>query len=120
MYAEKDRNRLQYIEAFRPLYAKLIAVANILQHGLRANRSAVGGDALEIYRVATARVKSALNPALRAFHATMKAALAKKVPTKAEREAAAKKKFDAAVEQEVQARLAKFAAEPQQKEVIAA
>lgn len=119
-YTEADRNRLQYLEAFRPVYAKLVAVADTLRHGLRANQSIVGGHALEIYRVATARVKSALNPALRAFHATMKAALAKKVPTKAEREAAAKKKFDDAVEQEVQVRLAKLAAEPQQKEVIAA
>lgn len=119
-YTETDRNRLQYLEAFRPVYAKLVAVAGTLRHGLRANQSIVGGHALEIYRVATARKKSTLNPALLAFHATMKAVLAKKVPTKAEREAVAKKKFDAAVEQEVLVRLAKFAAEPQQKEVIAA
>lgn len=120
-YTEKDRNRLQYLEAFRPVLAKLLAVADTVRHGLRANQSTVGGHALEIYRVATARKKSTLNPSLPAFHAMMKTALAKKGgQTKAEREAAAKKKFDAAVEQEVQVRLAKFAAEPQQKEVIAA
>lgn len=118
-YAETGRNRLQYLEGGRTVYAKLVAVAGTVLHGLRANKSAVAGDALDIYRVVSAQRKNSRNPALFAFYADMKAALGRKLPTKAERDLQKQKKFNEAVEQVVQQRMQAFFAE-QKREVNAA
>ena len=118
-YAEKTRNRLQYIAAFDPLAVKLGAVLRRVLHGLRANKSAAGGDSLEIYRVLRAKLKNSKNPGLLAHAEALKIALAKKSLTKAELEERKTKKFNDAVEQEVERRLqARLAAK--EKEVKAA
>ena len=97
----QGRNRLQYIEAFRPVDQMLYVVSRRLRHGLYANKSAVAGNALEIYRVARAKKKSNRNPALAAHVEAMKRDLAKVSLTKAERDARKAAKFREAVEKEL-------------------
>lgn len=103
-YTGPGRNRLQYIAALRPLNDKLEAVSRRVKHGLYANKSAVAGDALEIYRVAKAKKKSNRSPALAAHVEAMKRDLAKLSMTKAERDARKAARFEAAVEKAVQQR----------------
>ena len=120
-YAEKNRNRLQYLAAFGPVNDKLLAVSQRLTHGLRANKSAVAGDSLEIYRVTQAQVKSTRNPALVSHFEALKRDLAKRKQTKAERDQKKLAKFEAAVERAIAERAAKgLLTIHQQKEVEAA
>ncbi len=103
-YTGPGRNRLQYIQALRPLNDKLEAVSRRVNHALRANKSAVAGDALEIYRVAKAKLKSKRSPALAAHVEAMKRDLAKLSMTRTERNARRAARFEAAVEQALQKR----------------
>jgi hypothetical protein len=103
-YTGPGRNRLQYIQALRPLNDKLEAVSRRLIHGLRANKSAVAADALEIYRVAKAKQKSHRSPALAVHVEAMKRDLAKLSMTKTERDARKAARFEEAVEKELQKR----------------
>jgi hypothetical protein len=116
-YAEKGRNRLQYIEAVRLVDDKLTAVSERVKHVVRMNKSAVSGDALDIYRITQARAKRSRNPALAAFAAAMKRDLGKTGLSKADREERATRKFNDAVEKEVLRRLGLQVPTPQQKEV---
>jgi hypothetical protein len=115
----RGRNRLQYLEAFRPLDDKLDVVSRRLKHGLYASKSAVAGDALEIYRVAKAKNKSSRNPALAVHVKAMKRDLAKLSITKAERAARRAARFQEAVEKELQKRRIQeaLAAQRQKEEV---
>ncbi len=118
LFADKNRNRLQYLEAFRPLKDKVDALSRRLKHGLRANKSALATDSLEIYRVAQALAKDTRNPALTAQVAAMKRDLAKKAATKAQRDARKAAKLNEAVEREIQKRRIQAAlADQRQKEV---
>lgn len=120
LYAEKNRNRLQYIAAFGPVNDKLLALSQRLTHGLRANRSAVGGDSLEIYRVTRAQVKSTRNPALVSHFEALQRDLAKRKQTKAERKEREAKKLDQLVEEAIAKRAAQGLLTIHQKEVNAA
>ena len=120
-YAEKTRNRLQYHAAFSPLADKLAAVLRQVIHGVRANKSALGGDSLEIYRVLRARLKNSRNPGMRAHVDGLQRDLAKKSATKAEREQQRALKLEKAVEDEIARRAAKgMLTIHEQKEVKAA
>lgn len=119
MYAERGRIRLQYLEAIRPLYDKLLAVTVTVGHDLRANKSAVARDSLEIYRLVTAQKKSSRNPALLAAAGTLKNSLGRKGLTKAERDERKKLKLAKAIEQAVQQRLHE-AVEQRLQQVLAA
>jgi hypothetical protein len=85
--AERSRNRLQFLEAFRPVEAKLDGVSRRLKHMLRAVKSALAGDALAIYRVARAHAQDGRSPQLSAYVAAMKRDLGRRMSTKAERDA---------------------------------
>ena len=105
-YAEKNRNRLQYIAAVSPLADKLVTVLRRLTHGLRANKSAVGGDSLEIYRLVRALLKNTRNPAVAAHSDALQRDLAKKSLTKEEREKRKAKKLNDLIEQAIAERAA--------------
>jgi hypothetical protein len=105
LYAERDRNRLQFIEAIRPVHAKVKAVFDSLEHVLRANKSIVAGDSLEILRIARAARKNSRNPALPTHIEAMAATLAKHKLTKAERSERKAAKLNQEVEKRVAERL---------------
>lgn len=108
--AERSRNRLQFLEAFRPVEAKLDGVSRRLKHMLRAVKSALAGDSLAIYRVARAHVKDGRSPQLAAYVAAMKRDLGRKVSTKAERDARKAARLAVEVEKAIAAREMKKAA----------
>lgn len=96
---EKSRNRLQFLEAFRPVDDKLDAISRRLKHALRANKSALGTDALLIYRMARAQASDDRSPAISGLVAALKRDLGRKMPTKAEREERKAQRLRTAVEQ---------------------
>ena len=100
-----SRDKLQYIEAFRPLKDKLVTVEKRVSFALRWLRDFVAGETLQVYRIARQHASDRRSPAMAALVATMKQALGRKTPTKAEREARKAEKLKEA------------AAELQQKEV---
>ena len=88
---------------------------------MRANKSAVAGDALEIYRIAKAKLKSKRSPALAVHVEAMKRDLAKLSMSKTERDARKAAKFQEAVEKEPERRRIQEAlAAQRQKEVKSA
>lgn len=80
------RDKLQYIEAFRPLYDKLFTVIRRLNFGLLYSKDSVAFDSLQVYRIAKQHASDGRSPLMAAHVANMKRDLGKKVPTKVERE----------------------------------
>ena len=116
--AELNRNRLQFLEAFRVVDDKLDAVSSRLKHALFAVKSEVASQALEVYRVVRARMKR--NPALAPHAEVLKRDLGRRFKTKAEREERKARKFNEAVEQAVALRLGVKVLTQEQKEAKAA
>lgn len=117
VHAEKNRNRLQFLEAFRLVDDKIDTVSRRLKHALFAVKSEVAGDSLEVYRMVRARVKR--SPALAALAEALKRDLGRRVPTKAEREERKARLFQQAVDKAVAQRLG-VQVLTQEKEVKAA
>jgi hypothetical protein len=105
LQSDKDRIRMQYVEAFRPVDDKLDLVSRRVKHALRANKSIVAGNALELYALVRIKAKKSGNPALAAHEAALKRDLAKKSLTKAERDERKAAKITALVEKELEKRI---------------
>ena len=99
------RDKLQYIAAVKPVFDKIVTVAKRLNFTLLYLKDSMGGESLQVYRIARQHASDNRSPVMAAHVANMKRALAKKVPTKAERE------------QRKLARMLQAFAEFQQKEV---
>ncbi len=80
------RDKVQYIEAFRPLYDKLFTVTRRLNFALLYLKDSVAFESLQVYRIAKQHASDQRSPLMAAHVANMKRDLGKKVPTKADRE----------------------------------
>jgi hypothetical protein len=80
------RGKIQYLEAFRPLYDKLFTVTRRLNFALLYMKDSVVFDSLQVYRIAKQHASDQRSPLMAAHVANMKRALGKKVPTRAVRE----------------------------------
>lgn len=101
-HAERWRNRLQFIEAFRPLGDKVISFEKILRHALRAMKSSLATELLQMYRIIRGHASGGKNPAAQAHVDAMKRDLGRRTSTKAERAARREQR----IENEVELRLA--------------
>jgi hypothetical protein len=99
--AERWRNRLQFIEAFRPLDDKVIGFEKILKHALRAVKSSLATELLQMYRIVRGHASAGKNPAAQAHVDVMKRDLARKTSTKAERAARKEQRIEDEVEQRI-------------------
>lgn len=72
------RNKLQYLEAFRPIADTIGAVAKRVDYTLMFLKSAVVEDALQVYRITKGFAGDKRSPLIQAHAATMKAALNRK------------------------------------------
>lgn len=99
--AERWRNRLQFIEAFRPLDDKVVGFGRVLKHALRAAKSSLATELLQMYRIVRGHASAGKNPAAQTHVDAMKRDLARKTSTKAERDARKEQKIKAAVEEEL-------------------
>jgi len=80
------RDNIQYREALRPLYDKVVTVGRRLYFTLLWMKDSDVADALQIYRIAKELASDRRSPLMTALVANMKRDLGKKVPTKADRE----------------------------------
>ncbi len=101
LHADQGRNRLQFLEAFRPVDDKLDSLSRRLKHALRVTKSALGNSALQIYRITRAQASDGRSPALASFAAAMKRDYGRKSPTKASRAEAKAKQLQDAVDLEL-------------------
>jgi hypothetical protein len=101
LHAEKSRNRLQLLEAFRPLGATAAGFSKRLDRVLMAAKSGLATDSLQIYRIAKSVASDKRSPIVEAHVAAMKRDLARKTLTKAERDERNAAKLKAAVEAEL-------------------
>lgn len=101
LHADQGRNRLQFLEAFRPVDDKLDSLSRRLKHALRVTKSALGNSALQIYRITRAQASDGRSPALASFAAAMKRDYGRKSPTKASREEAKARQVQEAVDLEL-------------------
>lgn len=99
--AERWRNRLQFIEAFRPLDDKVAGFGRILKHALRASKSALATELLQMYRIIQGHASSGKNPAAKAHVDAMKRDLGRKAISKAERQEKKAQQIKAAVAEEL-------------------
>jgi hypothetical protein len=99
--AERWRNRLQFIEAFRPLDDKVIGFEKILKHALRAVKSSLATELLQMYRIIRGHASAGKNPAAQAHVEVMKRDLGRKTLTRAERQEKAEQKIKARVAEEL-------------------
>jgi hypothetical protein len=100
-HAEQWRNRLQFLEAFRPLDDKVTSFGRLLKHALRAVKSSLATELLQMYRIAQGHASDGRSPAVEAHVAAMKRDLARKSATKAERDARKAQKLAEAVEKAI-------------------
>lgn len=101
---ELSRNRLQFLEAFRPVDDKLTAFSKRLRHALRVTKSVLAADMLHAYRLFKSHASDNKSPLLHAHADAMKRDLGRRAPTKAERDAARAERLKQAVEAELLAR----------------
>jgi hypothetical protein len=112
---ELSRNRLQFLEAFRPVDDKLTALSKRLRHALRTTKSLLAADTLHVYRLFKSHASDDKSPLVKAHAAAMKRDLGRRGLTKAQRQALNAERLRKAVEAELLAR-----AQNAQKEVQAA
>lgn len=96
--AEKGRNRLQFLEAFRPMSDKVTAFGLRLSHALMVIKSQLATDSLQIYRIAKGHASDGRSPAMAAHVAALKRALGRRALTRAERAEHKARKFKEAVD----------------------
>jgi hypothetical protein len=95
------RNKLQYLEAFRPIADTIAAVAKRVDYTLMFLKSAVVEDAYQIYRITKGFAGDKRSPLVQAHAATMKAALNRRGGTKQQREERKAEKLKLAVAEEL-------------------
>src|SRR5689334_17467416 len=98
---EKNRNRLQFVEAFRPVIQKGLATLKRVERAVRAAKSLVATDALVVYRVAKSYASDRKSPLVEAHVASMKRDLNRKTTTKAERDERKAAKLELVIEQAI-------------------
>jgi hypothetical protein len=101
LHAEKSRNRLQLLEAFRPLGATAAGFSKRLDRVLMAAKSGLATDSLQIYRIAKSVASDKRSPIVEAHVAAMKRDLARPTVSKADREERKVAKLKKAVEDEL-------------------
>ena len=101
---ELSRNRLQFLEAFRPVDDKLTALSRRLRHALRATKSVLAGDTLHAYRLFKSHASDHKSPLIQGHVDAMKRDLGRRGLTKAERAALRAEQLKQAVEAELLAR----------------
>jgi hypothetical protein len=104
---ELSRNRLQFLEAFRPVDDKLTAFSRRLRHALRATKSALAADTLHAYRIFKSHASDNKSPLLQGHVDAMKRDLGRRGLTKAQRDALRAERLNQAVEAELLARAQK-------------
>ena len=97
---------LQFLVAVRPLEHKLKAATQRVTHTIRAVKSRLGGRVLTIYRIAKELASDGRSPGIEAHVDAMKRALGRRASTKAARDQRQAERFEAAVQAEVEKRLA--------------
>ena len=97
---------LQFLMAVRPLELQLKAVTKRVTHTIRAVKSRLGGKTLTIYRIGQELASDGRSPGVQAHVDAMKRALGRKAATKAVRDQRQAERFEAAVQAEVEKRLA--------------
>ena len=117
---EKNRNRLQFVEAFRPVFQKGFATLKRVERAVRAAKSMVATESLQVYRVAKGYASDNKSPLIESFAAALKRDLGRKTTPKAEREARKAKKLDDLVEKKIAQRAAQGLLTIHSKEVKAA
>ena len=80
------RDKVLYLEAFRPLYDKVATVFKRLGYGLKVNKDSLGAETLQVYRIARQLASDRRSPQMAAHVENMKRALGIRGLTKAERE----------------------------------
>lgn len=103
--AVAGRNKLQFIEAFRPMSDKLSSVVKLLDYTLMWAKATLAEESLQIYRITKSLASDKRSPLIQAHAENMKRDLGRKGLTKAQREV------------NKLARLRKAAAEANEKEV---
>jgi hypothetical protein len=106
----QGRNHMQFLNAFRPLEHKLIAVTGRVTHGLRAVKSGLGMKSLQVYRLLQGLASDGRSPAVSSHVDRMKRELGRRAATKAVRDQRKAEKFEAAVQAEVEKRVAEVLA----------
>jgi hypothetical protein len=101
---ELSRNRLQFLEAFRPVDDKLAAFSRRMRHALRTTKSLLAADTLHAYRIFKSHASDNKSPLVQAHADAMKRDLGRRGSTKAEREARDAERLQKAVEAELLAR----------------
>jgi hypothetical protein len=79
-------DRLQYLQAFRPLYDTTQGFVNRLSHILMTVKSELVGDSLQVYRMAKSLASDKRSPVIEAHVAALKRDLNRRTLTKAERD----------------------------------
>ena len=102
---DRNRNRLQFLEAFRLVNDKLDRLSALVKRALRAEKSALGGDCLQILRVVKAFASDGRSPIAGGHVAAMQRDLKRRTQSKAERDAKREAKFNEEVERRLAVRL---------------
>jgi hypothetical protein len=103
--ADRNRNRLQFLEAFRLVDDKLDRLSALVKRALYAEKSALGGDCLQILRVVKAFASDGRSPVAARHVAAMQRDLNRRAQSKAERDAKREAKFNEEVERRLAMRL---------------
>jgi hypothetical protein len=100
-HAGQWRNRLQFLEAFRPLGDKVTGFDRLLRHTLRATKSSLATDLLQMYKITQGHAANGRNQTAQAHVVAMKRDLGRKTSTKAERDARKALRIREEVEKEI-------------------
>ena len=102
---DRNRNRLQFLEAFRLVDDKLDRLSALVKRALYAEKSALGADCLQILRVVKAFASDRRSPVAEGHVVAMQRDLRRRLKSKAERDAKREAKFNEEVERRLAARL---------------
>lgn len=100
------REKLQYVQAFRPLYDKLLSLGQRLNDAVMSLKAEVAADSLQIYRVAKSFASDKRSPVVQAHVANMKRDLNRPGLTKAQCEERKKKAAEEKAEKEKEVKAA--------------
>ena len=101
---ELSRNRLQFLEAFRPVDDKLAVFSKRMRHALRVTKSLLAADTLHVYRIFKSHASDNKSPLVQAHADAMRRDLGYTGATKAQRQARNAERLRKAVEAELLAR----------------
>ena len=100
-HADQWRNRLQFLEAFRPLGDKITGFDRLLRHTLRATKSSLATDLLQMYKIIQGHAGNGRDQNAQAHVVAMKRDLGRRTSTKAEREARKALRIQEEVEKQI-------------------